>query len=124
MAARFVNLALGIWLLAAPDLLGYEGPARISHLIVGPVVASIAVMAYAEVLRELRWLNLALGAWLVISPLLMPHEPLALVSGVMTGMAITALAVVRGPVKQNTGGGWPAVFRPKQDDERDEGGNP
>ena len=122
MAARFVNLALGIFLLAAPDLLGYDGPARISHLIVGPLVASIAVMAFAEVLRELRWLNLGLGAWLVISPLLIPHDQLALGSGVMTGMAITALAVVRGPVKHNTGGGWPAVFRPNDNDQSDEGG--
>ena len=123
MAARIVNLALGIWLLGAPFLLGYEGPARISHLVVGPITASIAVMAFSEVLRELRWLNLGLGAWLVISPLLIPHDQLALGNGVMTGMAITALAVVRGPIRQKVGGGWPAVFRPDHRDENDEGGS-
>lgn len=123
MAARIVNVMLGIWLLAAPFLFGYEGPARISHLVVGPLVASFAVMAFAEVLRELRWVNLLLGAWLVMSPLLIPHHQLALGIGVMTGMAITALAVVRGPLKHDTGGGWPAVFRP-MDNDSDKGGSP
>lgn len=120
MAARVVNMLLGIGLLAAPDLLGYEGPARVNHLIVGPIAASIAVMAMSEVLRELRWLNLALGAWLVFSPLLIPHDRLALGVGVISGMAMTALAIVRGPVRERLGGGWRAVVEPH--DER-EGGN-
>ena len=123
MAARIVNAALGIFLLAAPDLLGYGGPARISHLIVGPLAASIAVMAFFEVLRELRWLNLLLGSWLVISPLLIPHDQLALGTGVVTGMAITALAVVRGPVKNNMDGGWRAVFDPTAATDKDKGGD-
>ena len=120
MAARLVNAALGVWLLAAPGLLGYEGPARINHLIVGPLVASFAVMAYAEVLRELRWLNLVFGAWLVLSPLLLPHDHLALAAGVTTGMAITLLALVQGALKHNTGGGWPAAVRPDFHDRRNE----
>ena len=110
MAARVVNVILGIWLLAAPELLGYEGPARISHLIVGPTAASIAVIAISEVLHELRWLNFVLGAWLVLSVLLIPHDQAALVNGVASGVALAALALVRGPVTGRLGGGWPAVL--------------
>ncbi|MDQ3937965.1 MAG: SPW repeat protein [Chloroflexota bacterium] len=112
MAARVVNMLLGIWLLAAPDLLGYDGPARINHLIMGPIAATIAVIAASEVLRELRWLNLLAGAWLVLAPLLIPHDQQALFTGVTTGMAMTALALVRGQTKERLGGGWRAVLRP------------
>ena len=36
MLAQLINAMLGIWLMAAPTILGYGGPARPNHQIVGP----------------------------------------------------------------------------------------
>lgn len=110
MLARFLNLALGIWLMAAPELVGYSGPLRTNHLIVGPVIASIAVIGMWEIARELRWVNLALGVWLVISSLLLPDAGGTAV-GVITGGFITAFSLVKGKIKRRVGGGWSMLFR-------------
>ena len=118
MAARLVNIAFGVWLLFSPDLLlGYEGPARISHLIVGPLIATTATIAVSQVTRELRWVNLLLGAWLVVSVVFIPHAPVALANGVAIGLATTLLSVVGGSRPHQQGGGWPAVLRPLAHDD-------
>jgi hypothetical protein len=103
MAALVASGLLGIALFAAPDVLGYDGPARISHLIVGPIAASISLIAVSDVLRELRWVNLGLGGWLVISGLFLDPQPLPLFTGVAIGMSLAALSVVRGPINQRLG---------------------
>lgn len=110
MAARILNVIIGIGLLAAPDLLGYDGAARASHLIAGPSAAAIATIAMSEVLRELRWLNLAIGAWLVASPLILPHPTIALVVGVSSGIGLVLLSLVKGPIRHRLGGGWRAAI--------------
>ena len=117
MAALIVTVLLGVGLYAAPDTLGYDGAARLNHLIVGPTVAALALIAMADVARSLRWINLLLGPWLVLSALILPHPPAALFMGVAAGMAITALAIVRGPLNQRLGGGWPAVIHPTTHEE-------
>lgn len=123
MTALIVTLLLGLGLYAAPDLIGYDGAARVNHLIVGPIVASLSLIALADVARGLRWINLLLGAWLVLSAIVFPHEQVALFMGVASGMAIAALAIVRGPLNQVLGGGWAAVIRPTQNPKEVEGGN-
>jgi hypothetical protein len=119
MAALIVTAILGVGLYAAPDALGYDGPARATHLITGPVVAGLAVIALSDVARELRWVNFVLGAWLVLAGVLIAHAPVALAVGVTAGMAITALALVRGPINQQLGGGWRAVLRPSDSQSSD-----
>jgi hypothetical protein len=51
MWAQCLNAMLGIWLMAAPTILGYGGPARTNHQIVGPLAVSCAVIALWEVTR-------------------------------------------------------------------------
>lgn len=109
MLARFLNLALGIWLMAAPELVGYSGPLRTNHLIVGPVVASIAVIGMWEIARELRWINLVLGIWLVVSAFLL-SGPGGLTNGIISGAMIAVLSLVKGKIKGRVGGGWSMLF--------------
>jgi hypothetical protein len=122
MAALIVSALLGVGLYAAPDMLGYEGIARVSHLIVGPIVASVSLIAISDVARELRWVNLLLGAWLVFSAVVIEHSQLALFTGVAIGMALAALSIVRGSINQRLGGGWRAVLRPPTDNTTSQGG--
>lgn len=112
--------AAGIGLLAAPELLGYEGAARTSHLIVGPTAASLAFIAIWPVTRALRWLVVGLGAWLLASLLLLPHPGEAFGAGAVGGVALIALASLAGTAKARMGGGWPALIKaPEQAPERE-----
>ena len=70
MWAQIINVILGVWLMAAPDVIGYTGPARTNDRIIGPLAVSCAVIALWEVTRPMRWGNLALGVWLLLVAIL------------------------------------------------------
>jgi len=66
--ARLLSAALGAWLMAAPDVLGYGGTAGVNDHVVGPIVVGSAVAAAWPVMRPLRWVGLVVGAWLLVPP--------------------------------------------------------
>jgi uncharacterized membrane protein len=104
-------MALGVWLMAAPDMMRYEGPERIVDHIVGPLVMSMAIIAMAEVTRSARWVNVTLGLWLMLAPVLMGYEPLHIgARSALIGGAILLLSLVKGPEREQTGGGWRRVW--------------
>jgi hypothetical protein len=107
---------LGVWLMAAPQVLGYSGPAADNDHIVGPLVVSSAVIAMWEVTRPLRRVNTALGAWLLLAPWLLGYESAAaLVNSLVAGGLLMAFSLVRGPRRHRIGGGWSALWRPPED---------
>lgn len=59
---------LGIWLIAAPPLLGIAGNLSDSGRLVGALVTTTAVVAMAEVGRPLRFINILFGLWIMVSP--------------------------------------------------------
>jgi NAD(P)-dependent dehydrogenase (short-subunit alcohol dehydrogenase family) len=110
MGAQLVCTALGLWLMAAPQLLGYAGPAAVSDYIVGPIVASIALVATWEAMRELRWANLPFGLWLLIAPWLLGAPETAVLNDLAVGIALLAFAPVGGDVSGRYGGGWSSLW--------------
>jgi hypothetical protein len=110
MWARLVSAALGIWLMAAPAVLDYAGAARTNDRIVGPIVASLAVIAIWETTRSLRWANLPLGGWLLIAPWVLGYPADATWNSLVVGALLLALGLVRGPVNGHFGGGWSALW--------------
>jgi SPW repeat len=115
MWAQFINIMLGIWLMAAPTILGYVGPARTNHRIVGPLAVSCAVIALWEVTRPVRWGNLVLGLWLVVAPWMLTDAWAASLNSTLVGLLLTAFALVRGTAgPQRFGGGWSALWRTTQ----------
>jgi hypothetical protein len=97
--------ALGVWLLAAPAVFGVDirsGAADVAH-IGGAVVIVAAVIAWAEVVRSLRFLNVAAG--LGIAGLVFLTDPDAgyAAAVVITGLAIAALSVPRGRITEDYG---------------------
>jgi hypothetical protein len=112
MWARFANLAIGIWLMVAPDLLAYSGSARMNHLIVGPIIASVAVVGMWEAVREVRRINLVLGVWLVVSSLVLSgNEPNARFVGAAAGLLVTAFSLFKGKIRNRFDGGWRMLFK-------------
>lgn len=97
---------LGLWLMAAPEVLGVaiQAGAADSNHVVGALIAVVAVMAWAEVVRSVRYLNVLLGAWVTAAALFLPGATTALVlSNIIVGVAIVALSLPRGSVRERYG---------------------
>ena len=101
-------MGIGIWLLAAPTLLGLTGGARLSHLVVGPIAASAALIALWPATRLVSRANIVLGAWLVVAPLLTEHQAWWLESS-LCGAGLAVLALVPRGQGHRFGGGWRAL---------------
>lgn len=97
-----LNVLVGIWLLAAPWVLGYgEVPTALwNDRIVGGATllfAGIRVFAPARV-AFFSWLNVVLGIWLVASPFVLQYgegfvlRNVAFWNDLLSGLAIIALA--------------------------------
>ena len=98
------STAIGVWLMAAPAVLGTDGTAADSNHLVGALVVCVSVIAMAEVGRVARFVNVAFGAWLAVSPLLVHGGTAASTVGViLAGTALIALAVPRGPIRERYG---------------------
>jgi len=110
MWPRLASVAAGVWLMAAPAVLGYGDPARTADRIVGPLAAAVAFVAVWEVMRGFRWGNLLFAAWLVSAPWLLGYGEGATANSVVVGLLLLALAFVGGRTRQRFGGGWAALL--------------
>ncbi|MCP3137213.1 SPW repeat domain-containing protein [Pyxidicoccus xibeiensis] len=72
MWARWLNIFLGIWLVAAPIVLGYpERVARLNDAAVGLLVACLTLAS--SLVPVLRFAGTALGAWLIVAPVVLAY---------------------------------------------------
>jgi hypothetical protein len=102
---------VGLWLMASPAIFGTEGALADSHYLVGAAVASVAVIALAEVVRAGRFLLVPLGLWTLVAPwLLGGASGVAIASGMLCGVALIVLSLPRGPIREHYGG-WDAYVR-------------
>jgi uncharacterized membrane protein len=105
--------ALGLWLMAAPALLGVQGAIATQHYIVGPLVVTCSVMAIGEVARPVRLLNLLFGGWFILAPWLLPGASTALLwSDMLVGLLLIVASIPRGEIHERYGGwehyaAWP-----------------
>ena len=103
--ARIATVAIGIWLMAAPAVLGYGSPAESVDRVLGPVAGGIAFVAIWPFVQMLRWATIPAGVLLVLAPVLgYPAE--AAVNSIGCGLAVVALAFVSGAPEGSFGGGW------------------
>ncbi|MCB0107777.1 MAG: SPW repeat protein [Caldilineaceae bacterium] len=111
MIARVVNVLLGIWLMAAPNLLGYGTPASTNDRIVGPLIITFATVAMWEATRSVRWANLPLGLWLLLAPWLLAYSSTALINSMTVGLVVALLSLVHGEISGRYGGGWRSLVQ-------------
>lgn len=102
--------ALGIWLMAAPDLLGLGDPAADVLHVLGPIAAAVGFIAASEVTRGLRWVNLLTGLALVITPFVLGYGTVALVVSAVSGLALIGLAFLGAQTHTAFGGGWRSLL--------------
>jgi uncharacterized membrane protein len=109
-ARSSVSILLGLWLMAAPAILDYTGPAAVHFRIVGPVVAAIATIALWEITQPVRWANVLCGAWLIVAPWIFGFTTGALINSVNVGVVLIAVTLPRGARTQRYGGGWASLL--------------
>lgn len=106
-----LSVVLGIWLMAAPYLIGAPGSSSADHSVLsGALVTTIAMISLAEVTRAARFLNVPLGLWIAASGWLLGAAPPAAVGGVVVGLLILALSLPRGLIFEEYGG-WQRYIR-------------
>jgi uncharacterized membrane protein len=64
-----VSALLGAWLMIAPDVFQTQGQAADSDRILGALVVTVAIVAFAEVTRAARFINIALALAIIVLPL-------------------------------------------------------
>jgi hypothetical protein len=111
MWAQILATALGVWLMAAPEVLDYDKTARINDWIVGPLVATFACVAIWEATRSCRWANVFLGLWLVAAPWALGYDGLPTLHSTCAGLVLIALSAIEGKRQHALGGGWSALWR-------------
>lgn len=111
MIARAVGVTAGVWLMAAPAVLGHAGtPAEISDRTLGPIIAAVSFIAAWGVVRALRWTALPLAAWCVYAPWFLDFPATAAVSNLVVGLALAVTAFTGGGVQRRFGGGWRSLL--------------
>lgn len=111
MVARFVSCIIGVWLMAAPALLDYRGPATVNDRICGPLIVSFAIIAMWEVTRSLRWLNAIFGFWLMLAPLVLHYITWrSAFNNLLCAFILLVCALVPGKRTHRFGGGWASLF--------------
>jgi hypothetical protein len=99
-----VCAALGVWLMAAPAVLGSGGAAADNDRLVGALVATFAVIGFGEAARSARLVNIVLGGWLLLAPWVVTGAtPAARWNDLAVGGAVIILSVRRGRVESRFG---------------------
>jgi hypothetical protein len=112
MWAQIVNTLIGIWLTASPDVFKYKDSGVDSNHILGPVIATIAMVACWEVTRGMRKWNVPLALWLVLAPWILGYDTtLPILNDMICGVIILSLSMVKGKIKGSYGGGWRSLWR-------------
>jgi hypothetical protein len=111
MWAQLINIALGLWIMAAPQVFGYAGAARTNDWIVGPLAATFACIALWEATRSVRWWNLPLAIWLVVAPVWLGFPQLPFMHSIAAGVLMGVMSCLGGRTRKSFGGGWPALWR-------------
>jgi hypothetical protein len=104
-----VCLPIGAWLMFTRATLGSEGSMANADHLIGALVLTVTVSAFAEVARPLRFLNVAFGLALLITPFAYDASWPATVASIVCGVALIALSGRRGPIRHSYGS-WSKVI--------------
>ena len=104
--ALVLSIALGVWLMFTRLTFGNSGAMANSDHLVGALIVTFAIMAWAEVGRSLRFVNLLFGCWLIAAPWLLDGSGsgLAVWNGMASGALLIVLSLPRGPVRDSYAG--------------------
>jgi len=101
-----VSAALGLWLMASPALFKTQGSVAHSDHVLGALVVTVAIIAFAEVARAARFINVLLALGIIVLPWLLGGTVLvAGINDLIVGALIIVLSIPPGKIK-NTYDSW------------------
>lgn len=105
-----LNLILGLWMGVSPWILTYEAESRPTWnaVILGVLIAALALLALFKLMAWEEWLSVALGAWLAISPWVLGFSGLVapMWNAVIVGIVVAVLALWAIGTDKDIGGWW------------------
>jgi len=100
----WLSTLVGIWLMSAPTMLNLVGAAADSTHIMGALVVTFSVIAFAEPSRLVRVLNVVCGVWMLLAAwLLVGGTPAWPWISVISGLALIAFNLRCGAVEDRYG---------------------
>ncbi len=106
-----LSLLIGIALMCTRLLFDTAGQAADNDHLIGALVVTFTIMAWADVARPLRLVNAAFGAWLLMAPWILDgYVGAATLASMLLGAALVVLAYPAGKFK-NHFGAWDKVAR-------------
>ena len=115
MWPRFINIAVGLWVMAAPSILDVASKAAAnSDHITGPIIVTFATIAINEATRPCRWVVFISGVWLLLAPFVLGFwstEPKAAASDIIAGCLCMTFALFRGKITGTYNGGWSMLWK-------------
>ena len=97
---------LGAWLMIAPSVFQTQDRTAHSDHVLGALVVTVAIIAFAEVTRAARFINIALALGIIVLPWLFGGATLGSgINDLIIGVLIIALSISPGKIK-NTYGEW------------------
>ena len=99
-----LSVLIGVWLMATPLIMGTEGFLADANHLIGSLVITTSVIAFAEIGRAFRWLNTGFGLAVMVATVTLNPGLIELITGLLAGAALIGLAIPRGPVKCSYGG--------------------
>lgn len=92
----WINLITGIWLIAAPFVLGYSyNTPKTNDIWLGAVVGILALIRAFNPFRMvwINWVNVLAGIWLIIAPFVLRYSTAASFwNDVIVGIIVAAVA--------------------------------
>jgi uncharacterized membrane protein len=105
-----VSALLGAWLMVAPAVFQTQGQTAHSDHILGALVVTVAIVAFAEVTRAARFINIALALAIIVLPWVFGGAtPASGINDLIIGVLIIGLSIPPGKIK-NTYSGWNALI--------------
>ena len=112
MLTRISSAITGIWLMAAPYVLGVDKIAANNDHIIGPVIASFAIISFSPCTSAVLKFNLPLSVWLLLAPWVLAYENyFAVVNDMTTGVVVIILSSIKINITKRFGGGWKALWK-------------
>ena len=112
MPARILSTIAGLWLMAAPYVLGVDKIAADNDHIIGPVIASFAIISFSQCTTVALKFNLPLGLWLLLAPWVLGYENNSvIVNDMATGVIVILFSLVKIKKTKRFGGGWKAIWK-------------
>jgi hypothetical protein len=104
-------IALGIWLMASPSILGMPRGLATSNFILGPMIAAFSIIALAEVFRSVRYLNILFGGSLILAPWLVALPSTgSIANNLIVGLLVIAFAFRKGKIAEKYGA-WERLMK-------------